>query len=163
VAINGCCLTVAELRGGAVRPYHVGDSSILVVGQRGRLKLQTVPHSPVGFGVEAGLIDASDAMHHEERHVVSNVLGSADMRIEVGSELLLAPRDTLLLATDGLLDNLHTEEILESIRAGPLARGGLRLVEAASRRMREPRPGQPSKPDDLTLVAYRSAGRPGLR
>ncbi len=154
----GTTLSVVEVVGRAVRPYHVGDSSILVVGQRGRMKLQTVPHSPVGFGVEAGLIDPQDALHHEERHVVSNVLGSPDMRIEVGSELLLAARDTLLLASDGLLDNLHTQEIVERVRKGPLARGARRLVEDASRRMREPAKGEPSKPDDLTFVLFRPQG-----
>ena len=41
-------LAVAEVVGQTVRTYHVGDSPIWVFGQRGRLKLQTVPHSPVG-------------------------------------------------------------------------------------------------------------------
>lgn len=148
-------LAVAELRGGALRPYHVGDSSILVFGQRGRVKLQTVAHSPVGFAVEAGLLDAQEAMHHEERHVVSNVLGASDMRIEIGSEIRLAPRDTVLLASDGLLDNLHGDEIVELARKGALTRAASRLAEDAALRMREPVPGQPSKPDDLTFVAWR--------
>ncbi len=151
-------LSVVELREGSVRPYHAGDSGILVVGQRGRVKLQTLSHSPVGFGVASGLLDEEEALHHEDRHVVSNVLGSADMRIEMGSELALAPRDTVLLASDGLLDNLHGDEIVEIIRKGPLKRCALRLVEEAGRRMREPVEGEPSKPDDLTLVAWRPVG-----
>ena len=32
-------LAVVEIHDGAVRPYHVGDSAILVTGQRGRVKL----------------------------------------------------------------------------------------------------------------------------
>jgi serine/threonine protein phosphatase PrpC len=148
-------LSVVEVARRAVRPYHAGDSSILVVGQRGRVKLQTVSHSPVGFALEAGLIDEEDALHHEERHVVSNVLGSADMRIEVGSELLLAPRDTVLLASDGLLDNLHAEEIVERVRKGPLEQGALALARDAIRRMTERTRGEPSKPDDLSFVAFR--------
>ena len=48
-------LAVAEIDGGVFRPYHVGDSVILLMGGRGKVKLQTVSHSPVGFGVEAGL------------------------------------------------------------------------------------------------------------
>jgi serine/threonine protein phosphatase PrpC len=152
-------LSVVEVAGRAVRPYHAGDSSILVVGQRGRVKLQTVPHSPVGFALEAGLIDEEAALHHEERHVVSNVLGSADMRIEVGSELLLASRDTVLLASDGLLDNLHAEEIVERVRKGALEQAALALARDAIRRMTEPTPGEPSKPDDLSFVAFRLRGR----
>jgi serine/threonine protein phosphatase PrpC len=148
-------LAVVEVQGGSVRPYHVGDSMILVVGQRGKVKLQTVSHSPVGFAVEAGVLDAAAAMHHEDRHLVSNVLGAADMRIEVGSTLKLAPRDTLILSSDGLFDNLHLDEVVARLRKGTLGSGVRRLSEDSARRMTQPEPGEPSKPDDLTFVAFR--------
>jgi serine/threonine protein phosphatase PrpC len=148
-------LAVVEIRAGRVRPYHVGDSAILVVGQRGRLKLQTIAHSPVGFAVEAGLLDEREALHHEERHVVSNVLGAPDMRVEIGAMRGLAARDTLLLASDGLFDNLHLDEVVERVRRGPLEAAARRLAEDCRRRMVEPRAQEPSKPDDLTLIAFR--------
>ncbi len=148
-------LAIAEVRGRSVRPYHVGDSMVLLVGQRGKIKLQTVSHSPVGYAVESGLLDETEAMHHAERHLVSNVIGTPDMRIEVGSAVEMARYDTLLLASDGLFDNLHTEEIVERIRKGPLKRVASTLVEDCRRRMQTPEEGQPSKPDDLTFVAYR--------
>jgi serine/threonine protein phosphatase PrpC len=148
-------LAIAEIRDHAVRPYHVGDSMILVVGQRGKIKLQTISHSPVGYALEAGMLDEAEAMHHAERHVVSNTIGAADMRIEVGPTVRLAPRDTLLLATDGLFDNLHTEEIVERIRKGPLPHAVRALVEDCRRRMQSAEEGQPSKPDDLTFIAFR--------
>jgi serine/threonine protein phosphatase PrpC len=148
-------LAVVEVQGPTVRPYHVGDSEILITGQRGRVKLQTISHSPIGYAVEAGLIAADDAIHHEERHVISNVIGSASMRIELGPAVTLAARDTVLLASDGLFDNLLQQEIVAGIRSGPLreALGG--IVSEARRRMTEPQEGLPSKPDDLTVVAYR--------
>jgi serine/threonine protein phosphatase PrpC len=153
----GACTTLSavEVADGAIRPYHVGDSMILLIGQRGRLKLQTVAHSPVGFAVEAGLLDEGEAMHHKERHLVSNVLGAPDMRIEVGSQRRIAARDTLLLASDGLSDNLHTDEIVALLRAGPLDAACERLAELARARMHAPSGGEPSKPDDLTFVAFR--------
>ena len=149
-------LSAVEVADGAIRPYHVGDSMILLIGQRGRLKLQTVAHSPVGFAVESGLLDEGEAMHHKERHLVSNVLGAPDMRIEVGSQLPIAPRDTLLLASDGLSDNLRTEEIVALLRTGPLDAACDRLAELARARMHAPGEGEPSKPDDLTFVAFRA-------
>jgi PPM family protein phosphatase len=154
-------LAVVGVEGGAVRPYHVGDATILGVGQRGRRKLQTVAHSPVGFAVEAGLLDEADALHHEDRHLVSNALGAADMRIEVGSARRLAPRDTLLVASDGLADNLHTLEIVESIRVGPLDAAARQLAAGALQRMLAPAPDEPSKPDDLTFVLFRPWARRG--
>jgi len=153
----GTTLAVAEVQGRTVRPYHAGDSLIMVVGQRGRLKLQTVSHSPVGYAVEAGVLDEEEAMHHEDRHVISNMLGTADMRIEIGSTVELAPFDTLLLATDGLLDNLHNAEIIEQVRRGPVERVARRLVEQCHTRMVDPQPGLPCKPDDLTFIVFRGA------
>jgi len=97
-------------------------------------------------------------MHHEERHVVSNVLGTADMRIEVGSPIKLAARDTLLIATDGLFDNLHMEEIIERARKGPLPQLVRGLAEICRQRMVHPLEDHPSKPDDLTFIAFRRRG-----
>jgi serine/threonine protein phosphatase PrpC len=148
-------LAVVELSEGAVRSYHVGDSFILVVGQRGRRKLQSISHSPVGYAVEAGLLDEEEALHHDERHLVSNLLGAPGMRVEVTSPLRLAPRDTVVLASDGLTDNLHVEEVVEIVRRGPLDKAARRLAATAAQRMRTPEPEQPSKPDDLTFLLYR--------
>ena len=148
-------LAVVEIRNGEVRPYHVGDSMILVTGGLGKLKLLTVSHAPVAMAVESGLLDEQEAMHHEERHVVSNVVGSAEMRIEIGAKLKLAPRDTVLLASDGLADNLHTEEIIARIRKGPLQAGVARLADDAHARMAAPADGIPHKPDDLTMIGFR--------
>jgi serine/threonine protein phosphatase PrpC len=148
-------LTVAEIQENIVRPYHVGDSLLLVVGQRGRIKHQSVAHSPVGFALESGLLDERTALHHEDRHLVSNVLGAHDMRIEIGPVLHLAARDTVLLASDGLSDNLTQREIAERARRAPLGEAARQLVADARRRMTSPTPGEPSKPDDLTLILFR--------
>lgn len=151
-------LTAVEFDGQFVRHFHVGDSLTLLTGQRGKIKMQSIPHSPVGYAVEAGLLDETDAMHHEERHVISNVIGSVDMRIEVGSAVELSRRDTLLLASDGLSDNLHTPEIVEYIRKGSLEIVTEHLARRARERMEGAREGEPSKPDDMTFVIFRLAG-----
>lgn len=149
-------LAVAQLEGSRLRSYHVGDSELLAVGQRGRIKHRVVPHSPTGFAVEAGLLDADEAVQHEERHVLFNVIGAANMRVEVGPALDLAARDTVLLATDGLFDNLFVDEIVEAVRSGPLPAAADRLVERARARMQgSGKPDQPCKPDDLTIVLFR--------
>lgn len=152
-------MIVAEIAGRSVRTYNVGDSAALIIGQRGKLKLRTVAHSPVGYGVAAGLIAEEDALHHEHLHYVSNTLGGIEaMRIEVSSEHELAARDTLLIGTDGLFDNLHVDEIVDIVRKGPLPKVARELAESCTHRMKVPTEGMPSKPDDLTFVLYR-AGR----
>lgn len=148
-------LCLAEVEGDQLRLYNVGDSAALLVGQRGKLKLQTIAHSPVGYALESGLLDETEALHHDERHVVSNVIGSRDMRIDVGSPMRLAPRDTVLLGSDGLFDNISLDEIIACIRCGPLDEAAQRLLEISIQRMRSPAEGEPSKPDDLSFVLYR--------
>lgn len=151
----GATVAAVELEAGTIRPYHVGDSVIMVIGQRGKLKLQTVAHSPVGLAEASGLLNETEALHHHERHIISNAIGSPEMRIELGAPLPLSRFDTVLLASDGLTDNLRLDEIIALIRTGPLAHGVALLADAADERMRHHLPGQPNKPDDLTILAYR--------
>jgi serine/threonine protein phosphatase PrpC len=148
-------LAVVDIESDRVRSYHVGDSAVLVVGQRGRIKVKSVAHSPVGYAVESGLIDEQEAMNHEERHVVSNMVGSAEMRIEIGPSLALAARDTVLVGTDGLWDNVMFDDVVEQIRKGSLAKSVQKLVADCRSRMTAPTPDLPSKPDDLTVIAFR--------
>jgi serine/threonine protein phosphatase PrpC len=148
-------LAVLELNHGYARPYHAGDSMILAAGGRGKIKMETMSHSPVGYAVAAGVLDAEEAMHHEDRHLVSNVVGMNDMRIDVGPGLKLAPLDTMLLASDGLVDNLHLAEIVQLIRKGKLKKVAALLVSEVEKRMVGVNVHEPSKPDDLTFIVWR--------
>jgi serine/threonine protein phosphatase PrpC len=148
-------LIVAEISGRTCRFYHVGDSAGLVVGQRGKLKWQTVCHSPVGFALEAGVLDDEQAMNHEYRHLVSNVVGTEEMRIEIGPALRLAARDTVFIASDGVFDNLRVDEIVDVIRKGRVEKALAELTAQVDRRMSEKATNQPHKPDDVTAVAFR--------
>ena len=148
-------ISLAEIHRDTVRTYHAGDTEIIVTGLKGKLKYQTLIHSPVGYAVEAGLLDEADAIMHEDRHIVSNVLGFSDMHITIGSPFRLDTYDTLLIATDGLFDNLQKDEILELIRKGPLKDCANNLVAMTSERMFEKDREKPSKIDDLSFILFR--------
>jgi len=152
-------LALVRLDAGTARYYHVGDSLALVVGQRGRRKLVTISHSPVGYAVEAGVISEREAIHHAQLHLVSNLVGSPDMRVEMSAPIPLGLRDTVLVASDGLSDNLHLDEIVATIRKGPLESAAARLAAKAAERMRGERTNLPSKPDDLTFLLWRAQRR----
>jgi serine/threonine protein phosphatase PrpC len=68
------------------------------------------------------------------------------------SALTLKVRDTLVVASDGLYDNLSTDAIVETLRRGPLEAAVDTLVAETRARMEGG-----GKPDDLTLVAFRPA------
>ena len=77
------------------------------------------------------------------------------MRIEIGPETPISTFDTLLLASDGLFDNLLMDEIVEMVRKGPVERSICTLTRAALQRMEGTAAGKPAKPDDLTALLYR--------
>ncbi len=151
----GSTLAAIELCNNVLRPYHAGDSMILVVGQRGKVKLQSIPHSPVGYAVESGYLDEDEALHHDYRHVVSNYIGNTEMRIEIGSPIKISRYDTVLVASDGLFDNLQLNEIIEIIRKNNLKTVSEKLVSLCDKRMHHDDPGYPSKPDDVAFVLFR--------
>lgn len=155
----GTTLSVTEIQSGAAGPvlrsYHAGDSGVLVTGGRGKVKLNTIPHSPVGYGVEAGLIEPAEAIHHDDLNLVSNLVGLPDMRIEMGSLLQLHKFDAVVLGSDGLFDNLHLFEVADQARKGKLSEASENLVNLSRRRMTDPEPGEPSKPDDVAFILFR--------
>lgn len=156
-ATGATTLAAVELRPGSMRSYHVGDSAVLVFGPGGDLIGHTVPHSPIGYAFESGLIDELEALHHPSRNVIFRCLGRDRMALEISWPLRLAAGDTVLLATDGLLDNLTQSEIADACTSHAPAQAVERLVDEATRRMLPgSRPGHPSKPDDLTLALFRA-------
>ena len=151
----GSTVAAVELCNNVLRPYHAGDSMILVVGQKGKVKLQSIPHSPVGYAIESGYLNEDEALHHDYRHIVSNYIGYAEMRIEIGPPIKLARFDTVLVASDGLFDNLLLNEIIEIIRKNPLPKVSEQLISLCNKRMQHEDPGYPSKPDDVAFVLFR--------
>ena len=153
-------MTVVTIEGRIARTYQIGDSEALITGQRGVIRAQTMAHSPTGFAVEAGFLGEREALHHEERHLVSNFIGTAEMRIDIGAAVELRPRDTVLVASDGLTDNIHLHEIIDLMRSGPLQKALDSIIKLARYRMTAEPSLQPSKPDDLSIILFRKAARP---
>lgn len=153
-------MTVVTIEGRIARTYQIGDSEALITGQRGVIRAQTMAHSPTGFAVEAGFLGEREALHHEERHLVSNFIGTADMRIDIGATIELRPKDTVLVASDGLTDNIHLHEIIDLMRSGPLQQALDSIIKLATHRMTAEPSRQPSKPDDLSIILFRKAVRP---
>ena len=144
-------LVIAEIDGSKVRIYQVGDSAALLTGQRGNLKYRTIAHSPVGHAQEAELLSEAEAMQADNRHIVANTVGSKDMRIEIGPVIRMARYDTLLLASDGLTDNVMTHDLVEMIRTGPIGDACDRVYQAAVNAMALPT----GHIDDLSVAAFR--------
>ncbi|MBL1140841.1 MAG: serine/threonine-protein phosphatase [Proteobacteria bacterium] len=151
----GTTVSIAELTGNKLRTYHAGDSLILLTTSHGNIKHQSLSHSPIGYALICGAINAESAMRHPERNLISNYVGCADMHINIGPIIELAPQDTLILSSDGLSDNLYEDEICEYIRKGPMLEGVNELISQCQENMLQPLPDRRCHPDDFTLICFR--------
>lgn len=149
-------LVVAEIKDQAVRFYLAGDSLALISSNRGRLKYRVYGHNPVDFGILAGVWDESHYDPMGTRHMVTSVLGSEDMQVQVTSSLVLTPGDTLVLGSDGLFDNLSSREISKIIAHKNLDLAASLLQEKVASQMKS---GdlEYSKEDDLSFILFRPA------
>ena len=148
-----CTLVVALISEGALTTLHAGDSQAMVIGGRGKLKHITTPHTVAGLGERAGLLEGEEVESHPERHVVTNALGDKVVRMERTSWGELADLDTVLLASDGLFDNLSAPDIAAKMWGGELLERVVSIAEASRARMESD--DEAAKPDDLTIVAWR--------
>ena len=155
----GTTIALAEVTNGVVRPYHVGDSSVMISSREGDTRLITIPHSPIGYALAAGLLDEEEALHHPDRHIISNMVGSSQMRVDVGTPLPLEEGDTVLVASDGVTDNLRLAELVGLLGGDALGEVGRAVIGACRARMHhfDPSGDAPSKPDDLTCLLYRAS------
>lgn len=144
----GTTFVCATLEDNEVRPFNIGDSSVLLTGQRKKIRYKNTPHSPMGYAEEAG-VDGSEV---DDVFLLLNALGSRDLMIDVGPKVEMLSNDTLLLCSDGLTDNLEWENIIDIIRAGPLLESANKLETLASEAMNK----DGMKPDDLSFVLIRS-------
>lgn len=147
-------ITVVQIQNGMCRAFNVGDSMTMLIGQRGKIKWKSLAHSPVGYAVESGMLDELTAMTHDDRHVISNYIGSQSMHIEIGPKQTLSRRDTIVMGSDGLFDNVHLEEIVQLARRGKPTQRVDSLASLATTRMRGSDQTLPGKPDDLTILLY---------
>ncbi|MCC7405115.1 MAG: protein phosphatase 2C domain-containing protein [Bdellovibrionales bacterium] len=145
---GGTTLTLAEVTKGWVRFYNAGDSFGMLASQWAILRYKNVEHSPVGYCLEAGAISEEEVIGHPASGIVLSALGIDPVRIEMSSQIPLGRRDQILLASDGLSDNVRPSEICGLLRTGSPSEKLAGLVKAARLQMGL----EKGKPDDLTLV-----------
>jgi serine/threonine protein phosphatase PrpC len=145
-------ITVCEVVQDRARGFQVGDSTLLICGQRGKLKYRSLAHSPVGYGVEAGLIDENEALQHPDLHYISNLVGESDMKIEIGPEVELNSYDTIFLASDGIFDNISPEQVVEQVRKGTTEEIATSLMTMITDKIYNK---EDSKKDDISFVLFK--------
>jgi serine/threonine protein phosphatase PrpC len=68
----------------------------------------------------------------------------------------MAARDTLLLATDGVLENIERRDLIDQIRSGSLLQAATDLQARLRLTMAGVDPKLPAHPDDATALLFRT-------
>jgi serine/threonine protein phosphatase PrpC len=113
----GTTLTIAYSLGSDLFVAHAGDSRCYLL-RRGLLHRLTRDDTLTNEMVENGLLSPAEAVGHELRHVITNVVGGEHLgvRVEV-HRMILESGDIVLLCTDGLTGLLPDRRIASVIQA----------------------------------------------
>jgi serine/threonine protein phosphatase PrpC len=93
---------------------HVGDSRIYLV-REGTIQQLTQDHSLVMQEVRLGLISSEQAQQSQQQNLITRALGPEENVVPDLDEMIAAPDDILLLASDGLTRALRDQEILAAV------------------------------------------------
>lgn len=114
----GCTLVALHIQDQQFNIAWAGDARAYLWD--GELHQLTRDHSRVQSMVDSGLLAPEQAQHHPDRNIVTQALGDTGMeRVENGRVTgRLQPGDALLLCSDGLNDELCSEDIAALLAAG---------------------------------------------
>jgi protein phosphatase len=113
--------------------YWIGDCRAYLVHMDGITRL-TKDHSHVGELIEQGLLSESAARNHPKRHWVTQCIGGANQqKPKIGmASVMLGSKQTLLLCSDGLHDELSDHGIFSCMESSKNSQSALdELVKQA--------------------------------
>jgi serine/threonine protein phosphatase PrpC len=116
----GATLTAVIIHKGKAQFFNIGDSASFLIGSRGKIKYKTIEHSPLGYGIESGLIPHENSEEAElvEGNIVSNGIGFETVRIELSQKIDLNDGDIIALMSDGVSEHFVTDQISELASTG---------------------------------------------
>ena len=159
----GATLAVVQLDHGEAKPYHVGDSQILLVGNRGKVKLLTT--SPLARRLRRRGRHARRARRDRPRGTAPRVeLPRLRGHARRGGQRPqgVAAATACSWPATACSTTCCMDEIVDLLRTGSAA-----TAAAQDRRARRgsgwqpPQDGKPHKPDDMTLIVFSQRGARG--
>lgn len=152
----GTTCTAVVIFNSKVYLAHIGDSRLYLFKQ-GMLTQLSTDHTYVQELLNQGVISPEEAQVHQERNVLTRVLGT---QYSLRADIMEIPQsfekgDRLLLCSDGLYDYFSREELAGYLTEPVLGNAAQNLVDAARQRggydnitvlLIEKVPSEPSEP-----------------
>jgi protein phosphatase len=157
----GCTVVAMVVDEGRGACLWAGDSR-LYRARNGSLHQLTRDHSYVADLVRAGQLSDEQAANHPSSNVITRAVGAAP-ELQLDCEMFdVAEGDTFLLCSDGLYNEVGTQELLAAMEASDIWQGADHLLQLClSRAARDnvtfvvARPANLGAPDpDATLTFY---------
>lgn len=117
----GTTLVMLRLAGKMAHLAHVGDSRAYLF-RKGELRRLTFDHSLVEEQLRLGLICPEEAQRAPYRNMITRALGTEPTVVADYTEVALLPGDLLLLASDGLTNELDDAALASLLNAGTAQR-----------------------------------------
>jgi serine/threonine protein phosphatase PrpC len=95
---------------------HVGDSRVYLI-RNGAVQYMTNDHSLVMEQVRRGLMTQQEAERSEVQNIILRALGSEETVEPELEDMVLAPGDVVLLASDGLTKHVRDENMLRIVKS----------------------------------------------
>jgi serine/threonine protein phosphatase PrpC len=144
-------LAMATINQDNLRSFSVGDSEVIYWNGHGNEIYSNIPHTDVGYRIEAGVLPQDESLDHPERHSVNNLIGDSSIRIEVASKMSVKKGHTILVGSDGLFDNLSHQELSDIAARGSFEKSFEQLRELCLKQD----PKYWKKDDDISFVLVR--------
>lgn len=126
-------LALAQIKNDVVTFHSVGDSEIVYWNAQGRMLYSSVPHSPAGFKVEAGVTTQSESLTDPDRHIVMSLMGDEFVQIQSTTSQQLKKGHTFLIGSDGVFDNIPHETLAAIVAKGSFEQSFQELVEICTK------------------------------
>lgn len=121
----GATLSLGWFTTGWMYFAHIGDSRIYYLPAGGGIRQVTEDDTHVGWLFRNGKINEREARNHPRRNLLQKALGAGHQFVDpqVGA-VACEPGDRFLLCTDGLIDGLYDEQLLEYLQPVPPSAAG---------------------------------------
>lgn len=131
----GTTVVVLLLRDEQFWCAHVGDSRLYLLRESGFFQI-TQDHTWVAQAIKDGDLALDELQQHPWRHVLSQCVGREDLLTVETQRLQVEPGDQLLLCSDGLTEELSSDEIITYLQSaeGSCQNAVASLISAAKAR-----------------------------
>lgn len=144
-------LALAHISNSYVSFHTVGDSEIVYWNAVGRELYSSIPHSPAGHKVEAGITSQEESLTDPERHIVNSLMGDEFVQIHSTTNFELKKGHSILIGTDGIFDNIAHVELEQIANQGKFEDS----FQALSNICKDQNPNTWLKDDDISFILIR--------